>query len=106
MTNNKSNHQGTKKSSSTHRIEVNGRKSLTEENFTKFSRKFDKINSFTLKYLVLKKIMSIEESSTDLPTPNLPETPILEVLKSNLSREDICNVISDITNIIKTFTMT
>ena len=46
--------------------------------------------------------MSIEESLADLPTPNLPETPTLEVRKSNLSQEDICSVIRDITNIVET----
>ena len=47
-------------------------------------------------------VMSIEESLADLATPNLPETATVEVRKCNLSREDICNVISDITNILKT----
>ena len=46
--------------------------------------------------------MSTEESLTDLPTPNLPENPILEVQKSNFSGEDIYNVINDITNILET----
>ena len=47
-------------------------------------------------------VMSIEESLADLPTPNLPETPTLEVRKSNLSQEDICGVIRDITSIVET----
>ena len=72
---------------------------LTEENFTKFQEKFDKINKFFLIYLVFKMVISIEESLTDLPTPNLLETATMEVRKNNLSREDICNVISYITNI-------
>ena len=45
-------------------------------------------------------VLSIEESLADLTIPNLPAT--VEVRKCNLSREDICNVISDITNILKT----
>ena len=44
-------------------------------------------------------VMSIEESLADLPTSNLPETPTLEVRKSNLSQEDICGVIRDIASI-------
>ena len=47
-------------------------------------------------------VMSIEESLADLPTPNLPETPTMEVRKSNLSQEDICGVIRDITSIVET----
>ena len=38
----------------------------------------------------------------DLTTSNVPETPMLKVRKSDLSREDICNVISDITKIAET----
>ena len=72
---------------------------LTEENFTKFQEKFDKINSFFLIYLVFKMVISIEESLTDLPTPKLLETATMEVRKNYFSREDICNVISGITNI-------
>ena len=47
--------------------------------------------------------MSIGESLRDLATPNLPKTATVKVRKNNLSREDICNVISDITNILETF---
>ena len=46
--------------------------------------------------------MRIEGSLMDLTTPNVPETPTLKVRKSDLSREDICNVISDITKIAET----
>ena len=38
----------------------------------------------------------------DLTTSNVPETPMLKVRKSDLSREDICNVISDINKIAET----
>lgn len=46
--------------------------------------------------------MRIEGSLMDLTTSNVPETPMLKVRKSDLSREDICNVISDITKIAET----
>ena len=66
-----------------------------------------------LKYLVLKMVISIEGSLTDLPTPKLRETRKCEkvrksnlsqeeVRKSNLSQEDVCHVISDITKIFET----
>lgn len=46
--------------------------------------------------------MSTEESSADLTTPISPETATVEVWINNLSREDICNVISDINKIAET----
>lgn len=46
--------------------------------------------------------MRIEGSLMDLTTSNVPETPMLKVRKSDLSREDICNVISDINKIAET----
>lgn len=46
--------------------------------------------------------MNIEESLTDLPTPNFPETPTLKLRKSNISREQIYNVINVITNTLET----
>ena len=45
--------------------------------------------------------MSTEVSLADLTTPILPETASGSV-KNNLSRKDICNVISGITNILET----
>ena len=48
-----------------------------------------------LKYLVLKMVMKIEESLKDLPTTNLPESPILKVR--------YCSAIGDITNILETY---
>lgn len=60
------------------------------------------MNSFILKYLIPKIVISVEESLTDLPTPNLPGTPTSELRKSNLLQKNICNVISDITSILET----
>ena len=58
------------------------------------------------KYLVLKMVMSTEESLTVLPTSSLPETLILEERKSNLSREDFCNVINvTVPTYLKLFTI-
>ena len=37
------------------------------------------MNSFILKYLIPKIVISVEESLTDLPTPNLPGTPTSEL---------------------------
>ena len=49
-----------------------------------------------LNYLILKMVMNTEESLKDLPTTNLPETPILKVRKSHLSREVICRAITEL----------
>ena len=46
--------------------------------------------------------MRFQESVMDLPRPNLSATPILDVQKSNLSRVDICKVISNITSVLET----